>query len=525
MLIVSFFFLLTINTTAFDIKVKKDQYFCDENISILGDTDLKKIQKEIIENDYSYTVDINPATEYSIDQLCGFKIPENLDENIYFEKNSSKDNFNTLENVPESYNWQDITLPKVKTQGECGSCWAFSTVGALECAIKRVHGEHVDLSEQYLVSCNLDNWGCGGGFFAHDYHYNKKGACDNEPGAVLEKDFEYTATNGECKKCNHPYKINGWSYVEGPQTVPSVKQIKNAIYKFGPVSAAVAVDSKFQAYSGGIFDSDTSTNVNHAIVLVGWKDDESVKNGGYWILRNSWGPGWGEGGYMRIAYNTNKVGCGACYIDYDSNSPSPPSDNDGYTIVVNIIEITNDPSKGYGMIDDPDDPDGGKPEWYYRIGFESKTSNNLMQNKNTAGGLLDWNSEHTWKVDKRHTFKSQDPNVKITFELRDRDGSGYDVADVSAVSTDSFFRGYFGCTKECFDMEKTNPLTKQEDSLAGGDIYFTEGDGKYNAKVIFSIDVINNQDEDIKIISKNNPLLAKILNLEIFSILAKSFFY
>jgi hypothetical protein len=91
-----------------------------------------------------------------------------------------------------------------------------------------------------------------------------------------------------------------------------VDAIKNAIYNYGPVAAAVCVDRYFQAYTGGIFtDPVPCRQVNHAIVLVGWDDA-----GGYWILRNSWGTSWGEQGYMRIAYGTSQVGYAANYVVY-----------------------------------------------------------------------------------------------------------------------------------------------------------------------------------------------------------------
>ena len=92
--------------------------------------------------------------------------------------------------LPTAFNWCDQNgCTPVKNQGNCGSCWAFATVAPLESLIKINDGVTVDLSEQYLVSCNSDGWGCDGGFWAHDYHQWKMVDGEYEAGAVLEGDF------------------------------------------------------------------------------------------------------------------------------------------------------------------------------------------------------------------------------------------------------------------------------------------------------------------------------------------------
>jgi hypothetical protein len=209
----------------------------------------------------------------------------------------------------------------VKDQGNCGSCWAFGTVGPLEQAIRIQDGVSRDLAEQYLVSCNTDGWGCDGGFWAHDYHEWKYPAGELGPGAVYESDFPYTATNASCNPPHTHYEtIADWVYIGNDSSVPSTAAIKQAIYDHGPVSAAVCVNSAFQSYTGGVFNpSGWCFSINHAIVLVGW--DDSV---GAWILRNSWGPDWGEDGYMRIAYGKSYVGYSANYVVYNGSTPPTP---------------------------------------------------------------------------------------------------------------------------------------------------------------------------------------------------------
>jgi inhibitor of cysteine peptidase len=216
--------------------------------------------------------------------------------------------------LPSYFNWcdQGYCTP-IRNQASCGSCWAFGTVGPLESAIKIASGVSKDLAEQYLVSCNSDGWGCGGGWWAHDYHDWKYITGEPGPGAVYEAAFPYTATDAPCNPPHvHNEQISNWVYVGSSSGVPAVDSIKNAIYTYGPVSAAVYVASDFQAYTGGIFTSKRRGSVNHAIVLTGWNDAD----GGYWYLRNSWGTGWGEAGYMRIKYGTCYVGYSANYVVY-----------------------------------------------------------------------------------------------------------------------------------------------------------------------------------------------------------------
>lgn len=239
----------------------------------------------------------------------------------------------------------------MKDQGACGSCWAFGTVGPLESNIRFQDGVEDDLSEQYLVSCNTDGWGCSGGWWAHDYHWNKIPPSESEAGAVFEAEFPYEGEDVPCSgPYDHPYKLDSWTCI-GDADPPdcctgdilSTEALKQAIHTHGPISVAVCVGPAFQSYEGGVFETDESSYcgedvVNHGIVLVGW-DDNQGENGG-WILRNSWGPGWGEDGYMRIGYGISIVGSCASYIVYSPSVALTPPPAGQATIV----------SEGFGWI-------------------------------------------------------------------------------------------------------------------------------------------------------------------------------
>jgi uncharacterized repeat protein (TIGR01451 family) len=235
--------------------------------------------------------------------------------------------------APADYNWcSSGGCTPVKDQGYCGSCWAFATSGVVESLIKMSDGVERDLAEQYLVSCNIDGWGCAGGGRAFDYFIDKYAPAELAAGAVYETDYPYlSGTDGITRTCTgspHTKHENliSWGYVGG--AYPSVAQIQQAIQNYGPVYVSMCAGPSFEAYTGGVFNTEESSvcggGTNHGVVLVGW--DDSQGSSGVWYLRNSWGTGWGEtlagggGGYMRIEYGTSNVGRAAAYAVYQIHS-------------------------------------------------------------------------------------------------------------------------------------------------------------------------------------------------------------
>ncbi len=283
---------------------------------------IKRLEREVAVEGHTFSVGYSSAMEKTIDELCGMREPLGWMDHAQALTASAPSLQATT--FPASYDWRTLGgATPIKDQGNCGSCWAFGTVAPLEAQIKILNGLTVDLSEQYLISCNTNGWGCNGGWWAHNYHTSIVPPGETSAGAVLESGDPYQATDTACNgPHNHPYKIASWAYVIG-QPLPSVQAIKQAIYTYGPIGAAVYVGPKWQAYTGGIFNANESGQVNHAIALVGWVDDIGPDNG-YWILRNSWGTSWGESGYMRIRYGCNQVGYSANYVELSSITPPQP---------------------------------------------------------------------------------------------------------------------------------------------------------------------------------------------------------
>ena len=275
----------------------------------LSPVDIAALQERGRSEGWTFTVGENSVTGRSLDELCGLVVPKDWPVDARFDPSAPK------RGLPESFDWRALGgCTSVKDQDGCGSCWAFATVGPLECNILIKDGVEVDLSEQWLVSCNTDGYGCGGGWWAHEYHAWKTDPCGGT-GAVLEADFPYVAANVSCD-CPYPHEflIDDWAFVGSEWSTPSVDAIKQAIMDYGPVTVGVAVNPAFKAYNGGVFNACGATSINHGVTVVGWDDNQG--SNGVWFLRNSWGPGWGEDGYMRIEYGCARVGYNTCYVDY-----------------------------------------------------------------------------------------------------------------------------------------------------------------------------------------------------------------
>lgn len=272
--------------------------------------DIDALRQQAQDEGWTFSVGYTPACDYSMEQLTGLVVPQNWRETARFR------DFPSGRGLLEAFDWrQQATMPPVRNQGGCGSCWAFATVGPLECNVAFQDNEVVDLSEQYLVSCNSEGWDCEwGGWLAHHYHMTATDPCDST-GAVYEADFPYAAADLPCN-CPYPraYTLADWGFVGPEWGVPSIEAMKYAIYHYGPISACLSVNDAWSGYTGGIFNNCTSGDINHCVTLMGWDDNQG--SNGIWILRNSWGAGWGEGGYMRIEYTCCQIGYQAAFVDY-----------------------------------------------------------------------------------------------------------------------------------------------------------------------------------------------------------------
>jgi len=292
--------------------------------------------------------------------------------------------------TPDEHNWRkhygkDWTTP-AKEQGNCGSCWDFAAIGTFESIIKiRENCSEInpDLSEQYVLSClpaaaNNYGEGCLGGtpYGAFYYMMDDSDEGNNYNGAIPESCFPYHASDDiSCSE-----KCENWVDLLVPildceesslgfDSSENRAIIKSQIYQYGPIAAGMNVSDDFVNF-GNLHHNPTDyfpdpdepwgNRLNHIIVILGWKDDSSIDNGGYWICKNSWGTKWGYNGFYNIEYGALFTGFYISTVDYDPDSfdwpPNTPS----------IIGPTSgNPSQEYEYTFTTMDPDGDDDVFYY----------------------------------------------------------------------------------------------------------------------------------------------------------------
>jgi C1A family cysteine protease len=195
-----------------------------------------------------------------------------------------------------NYNGLNYVSP-IRDQRNCGSCWAFASTAGLESYLmiqEQVPGYNEDLAEQILVSCSGVG-SCSGGDIRNASNFIR------DTGLPPEMDYYYTATDSTCDSATTgwqqaAYRIGGWSYA---CLSPSVDAIKGALVTYGPLVTTMNVYYDFFSYVSGIYSYATGSYAGaHAVLIVGYDDIDRC-----FIVKNSWGTGWGEGGFFRIAYS------------------------------------------------------------------------------------------------------------------------------------------------------------------------------------------------------------------------------
>jgi C1A family cysteine protease len=233
----------------------------------------------------------------------------------------------TVEGVAASMDWRNTGginfVSPVKNQGSCGSCWAFATTAGLESQVMiATGGQPIDLSEQVLLSCSGAG-GCDGGSPTLASYYLR------DVGLPTEACFQYTASNNICSNAcldwqNNAYTIKGW-HPARTSTSLTVDDLRNSLYAYGPVIVTMKVYNDFFSYRSGVYTYTTGAYVgSHAVLVVGYDDARQA-----FIVKNSWGSGWGEAGYFMISYGelggiTNFGSSTWVYDGYGDAPPPPP---------------------------------------------------------------------------------------------------------------------------------------------------------------------------------------------------------
>ncbi|GAB2210419.1 hypothetical protein Droror1_Dr00015685 [Drosera rotundifolia] len=228
-------------------------------------------------------------------------------------KASNEFTYRDMVDLPKSIDWRKKgAVAPVKNQGSCGSCWAFSTVAAVEGINQIVTGNLTTLSEQELIDCDTTyNSGCSGGLMDYAFAYIMSNG-----GLRKEDDYPYIMEEGTCedtKEVADMVSIDDYHDVPANDEQSLLKALANQ-----PISIAIEASGRdLQFYNGGVFDGHCGTELDHGVAAIGYG---STKGTDYIIVKNSWGPKWGEKGYIRMKRNTGKPE-GLCGINKMASYP------------------------------------------------------------------------------------------------------------------------------------------------------------------------------------------------------------
>ena len=217
-----------------------------------------------------------------------------------------------VDNLPSEVDWSNKAVNPVRNQGQCVSCWAFSATGALEGLAAIQTGKMTVFSPQQLVDCAggpYENEGCNGGEMDSALRYT----ADN--GVAADSQYPYKAKDGKCVYTAGMNVYQNKQCAEVPAN--NTKALASAVFK-QPVAIAVEADQiSFQFYRSGVFSGNCGTDLDHGITLTGYG---SMNGKDFWRCKNSWGPTWGQSGYIFIE-KTNQDGPGKCGIMMENVVP------------------------------------------------------------------------------------------------------------------------------------------------------------------------------------------------------------
>jgi len=307
------------------------QYKRMYNLAMTPDEDAKR--EVIFNKNMQVAADMsakNPLATFGVNQYSHisaeeFKVFHNADK--YYKTQAQRKRFSDKKSAfgakaaaVEQIDWRTKgAVTAVKNQGQCGSCWSFSTTGSIEGQWFLAGHTLVALSEQELVSCDTADDGCNGGLMDNAFN-----TIVNTWGGWItgENDYPYVSGGGNVPSCDRTGKPKRAQITGHTDVAQSESVMASTLASIGPISIAVDASS-WQTYTGGILTNCVSQQIDHGVLLVGMNLKYSTP---YWIIKNSWASSWGEEGYIRVAYGSDQclITSAPCY-PHASKGPAPPA--------------------------------------------------------------------------------------------------------------------------------------------------------------------------------------------------------
>merc|ERR1711871_1810570 len=373
---------------------------------------------------HSYTVGHNVYSDMTNaefkEKMTGYKT---RDAYLRRKKNVDHSLHAKFASAPSSIDWsQKGAVTPIKNQGQCGSCWAFSTTGSTEGAYQIATGKLLSFSEQELVDCagSYGNQGCNGGLMDNGFKYLEA------KGDALESKYSYTGKTGSCSasKSSDPALAKGSVTSFNDVTSDSETQLLAAVNK-QPVSVAIEADqSGFQFYKSGVFSGTCGTNLDHGVLVVGYGTDSGKD---YWKVKNSWGTTWGQEGYILLERSSSSNstgrkllgggggGSGECGLLKQPSFPKVSSsvhEEKGQVFSIPINKRSNDEVVQGRLFNPKPDMLGASPAESFNVIFDTGSANLWVPNHKVGlVGLL----KHKYDSSKSSSYVANGTEFKIQY--------------------------------------------------------------------------------------------------------------
>ena len=361
--------------------------------------EIRQIQKMIDDKGLHWTAGQTSMMDLALEERhkrLGTRMPQELQQ--YYENLNNQPPPQLLNNA-SYFDWRNLGgVTPVTDQGGCGSCWDFGATACFESAILIATGDTLDLSEQQVLSCNAGGSSCGGGWMNDAYNLFMSFGAVGESCMPYQANDQIPCTQDSCQVLATLLRY---------QDIPNdVNSIKNALM-YGPLSTTFTVYDDFFGYSGGCYEHPGGDPINHTVLIIGW-DDDMCDGQGAWIVKNSWGPGWGDHGFFYIKYGSASFGTatqraiyrpiGDGMLNYDPSSISVTLPQNSYSTtdlllsnrgfgylnyVINITMLPRHDSFGYRW-NDSDSAGGPVYEWKDITGLVSPVSFSDPNNGNSG---------------------------------------------------------------------------------------------------------------------------------------------